>query len=90
MSLSHEGMRAAAQATALRADALSSRRATRPAAKAARLRNGRGVFAGARVWHARGRPGALCGDGVSLGRVVQRMHLGRLPVYDVDEEPPVT
>src|SRR5689334_7240851 len=90
MSLSHEG-----EACRGSGDGLAGRRDVQPTRDA----GGRvGGPAADRRWVLQARPsldalgglGALCDNGAGEGRLVQRMHLGRLPVCELDGEPPVS
>src|SRR3954447_1320544 len=90
MSLSHEGEagRGSGNGIAGRGDAQATLdaggRVGGPAA------DRRGVLQTRPSGDALGGLGALCDNGAGVGRVVQRMHLGRLPVYELDGEPPVS
>ena len=90
MSLSHEGdaCRGSGDGLAGRRDVQPTRdaggRVGRPAA------DRRGVLQARPSGDALGGLGALRNNGGGVGRVAQRMHLGRLPVYEMDGEPPVS
>jgi hypothetical protein len=88
MSLGHEG-----EACRDSGDGLAGRRDVQPTrdpgGRVGRsAANRRGVLQARPSGDALGGLGALCDNGAGVGRVAQRMHLGRLPVYEMDGSRP--